>query len=261
MKEYCFVIQPFDSGKFDKRYDDVFEPTLNKIGLEAYRVDKDSSVNIPIDAIEEQIKNSRLCLADITTDNPNVWYEVGYAIASGKEIILICSDERKTSYPFDIIHRNVLSYKTESQSDFTVLSDKLTRRAKAILNNPVTVLPAFSLNLDINGLNYNEIALIGAILVNQDTPIEIVSAWGIKQDMKRSGLNEIAFSLAIRKLLNKKFLEIENMCDYSGNEGMGYGITEYGNKWIIENEDKFSLTAISKTEEFIEIASDYETPF
>jgi hypothetical protein len=24
----CFVIQPFDKGTFDKRYDDVFEPAI-----------------------------------------------------------------------------------------------------------------------------------------------------------------------------------------------------------------------------------------
>jgi len=45
--EYCFVIQPFDNGKFDKRYNDVFKPTLNEVGLEAYRVDEDNASIIP----------------------------------------------------------------------------------------------------------------------------------------------------------------------------------------------------------------------
>jgi len=34
----CFMIQPFDSGKFDKRFDDVYVPAIEAAGLEAYRV-------------------------------------------------------------------------------------------------------------------------------------------------------------------------------------------------------------------------------
>ena len=44
----CFVMQPFDKGEFDKRYDDVFAPAVKNAGLEPYRVDRDLSVSIPI---------------------------------------------------------------------------------------------------------------------------------------------------------------------------------------------------------------------
>ena len=55
MNDYCFVIQPFDGGKFDKRYDDVFAPAINSIpGLNAYRVDKDFGVEVPIDTVERE---------------------------------------------------------------------------------------------------------------------------------------------------------------------------------------------------------------
>lgn len=40
----CFVIQPFDSGKFDKRFLDINKPAIESAGLEAYRVDNDPSV-------------------------------------------------------------------------------------------------------------------------------------------------------------------------------------------------------------------------
>ena len=63
----CFVIQPFDSGKFDKRFDDVYKPAIEAAGLDAYRVDRDPKVEIAIEAIEEGIRNSAICLADVTT--------------------------------------------------------------------------------------------------------------------------------------------------------------------------------------------------
>ena len=49
----CFVIQPFDFGKFDKRYADVYQPAIKAAGLEPYRVDRDPGVDVAIEAIEE----------------------------------------------------------------------------------------------------------------------------------------------------------------------------------------------------------------
>lgn len=107
----CFIIQPFDQ-KFNKRYDDVYKRAVEKAGLEAYRVDQDHSAEVLIEAIEEGIKSSAICLADITLDNPNVWYELGFAYASKKPIVMICSDERQTQkFPFDIQHRSIITYK------------------------------------------------------------------------------------------------------------------------------------------------------
>lgn len=55
MKDFCFVAQPFDHGKFDQRYHDVIKPVIESLGLNAYRVDEDFEVVIPIDTIESKI--------------------------------------------------------------------------------------------------------------------------------------------------------------------------------------------------------------
>lgn len=34
--EICFVIQPFDSAKYDKRYDDIYRPAIEAAGFEPY---------------------------------------------------------------------------------------------------------------------------------------------------------------------------------------------------------------------------------
>ena len=112
----CFVIQPFDNGgKFDKRYRDVLEPAIREAGLEPYRVDVDPSVSVPIDAIQNGIRRAAVCLADITLDNPNVWFELGYALASDKQMCLVCSEERTSKYPFDVQHRSIIKYRIRVQ--------------------------------------------------------------------------------------------------------------------------------------------------
>ena len=59
----------------------MYQPAIKAAGLEAYRVDRDPGVEVPIEAIEDGIRTATVCLADITTDNPNVWYELGFAFA------------------------------------------------------------------------------------------------------------------------------------------------------------------------------------
>jgi hypothetical protein len=128
----CFVIQPFDNGMFHKRYDDIFAPAIRAAGIEPYRVDRDHSTVIPIDDIEAGIRRSLLCFADISLDNPNVWYELGFALAAGKHIEMVCSHTRE-KFPFDVQHRFITRYKTEAPSDFTDLEAKITNRLKVAI--------------------------------------------------------------------------------------------------------------------------------
>ena len=135
----CFVIQPFDGGAFDKRYDDVFVPAIRAAGLEPYRVDRDPAVVIPIEEIEDGIRRADLCLADISLPNPNVWFEVGFTIAAGKPLVLVCSYDSSRKFPFDIQHRAVIVYRTESASDFQTLAGQITERLKAALRKEDTL--------------------------------------------------------------------------------------------------------------------------
>jgi hypothetical protein len=68
----CFVIQPFDNARFDKRYRDVFVPAIEDAGLQPYRVDLDPGADVIIEEVEKRIKEADVCLADISTNNPNV---------------------------------------------------------------------------------------------------------------------------------------------------------------------------------------------
>jgi hypothetical protein len=49
------------TANFDKRYQQTFKPAIEAAGLEAYRKDKDHSVEAPIEAIEDGIKSAAIC--------------------------------------------------------------------------------------------------------------------------------------------------------------------------------------------------------
>ena len=84
-------------------------------------------------SIEERIRNATICLADISTDNPNVWYELGYAFAVRRSVIMVCSKERGGRFPFDIRDRTIIEYASDSRSDFDKLRNEISKRAKALV--------------------------------------------------------------------------------------------------------------------------------
>lgn len=243
----CFVIQPFDGGTFDKRYDEVFAPAIKKADLVPYRVDRDPSVSIPIVEIEKGIQDSDICLAEITTDNPNVWFELGYAIAVQKEVVLVCSNERKTRFPFDVQHRNIIKYNTASPSDFTTLSDSVSERVKALLKKEKQIAKFASSSpiADTEGLSPHEMVALITVMQNQFSPQDSVSSYQIRDDMNKAGFTDIAASLSLRGLSRKGLLSSEVESDINGNSYSVYKVTEKGENWLFNNEGKLTLRQTS----------------
>jgi hypothetical protein len=204
----CFVIQPFDAGKFDKRFKDVFKPAIESAGLEAYRVDQDPLVSIPIESIEEGIRRASICLADITTDNPNVWYEIGYAFASGCPIIMVCSEERTgKKYPFDIQHRSIIPYLADSSSDFDKLKETLSTRIKALVEKGETLqkLAESDPIAPVKGLSQPEIVVLAVLASNSFLPSIASPAYSAKQDAEKAGLTNMGFNIALNRLKGREF--------------------------------------------------------
>jgi len=243
----CFVIQPFDNGPFDKRYQDVLDPAIRAAGLEPYRVDHDPAASIPIDQIESGIRASSICLADISTDNPNVWFELGFAIAAQREVVILCSASRRDRFPFDVQHRNVITYTTESSSDFVELKDKITKRLKAILAKGSRIEAAASISpiADVEGLAQHEVVALVSVAQNLDHPGDIVSTYTIRQDMEKAGFTKVAVTLGLSSLLKKQLLESQEVYDERG-EGpyVRYSVTEKSMSWLESNHAKLILNEV-----------------
>ena len=62
-----------------------------------YRADEGLGTGLILNDIISAIKNSALVIADITPDNPNVFYEVGFAHALNKPTILLNEKKQCTS--------------------------------------------------------------------------------------------------------------------------------------------------------------------
>ena len=235
----CFVIQPFDKGPFDKRYDDVLVPAIKAASLDPYRVDRDPSVSIPIEEIQSGIEFSRACLADITIDNPNVWFELGYAIASRRQVVLICSEERATKFPFDVQHRSIIKYSTQSSSDFDSLKNRITDRLTSLLQKEgsLTSIANMSPVASFRGLEQYEVATLIAVAQQLNGG---VSANVIHDDMEKAGFTRIATVLGLRGLEGKKMLETYQESGWNEVYTV-WRVTDVGIEWLIQNKSTLKL--------------------
>jgi nucleoside 2-deoxyribosyltransferase len=235
----CFVIQPFDGGPFDKRFEDTLAPAITAAGVEPYRVDRDDSAVVPIQSIQEGIRRADVCLADISTDNPNIWFEVGFAIAMGKHIELVCSHERQ-KFPFDVQHRTIIRYKTQAQRDFESLAERVTRRLKAAIakQNEIASIEDLEPIANREGLSSHEI--VALVIIAQELDRDLTSHM-LRQNMGGAGYTDIAIALAVRSLGKKQFIAAVSDQDFNGNEFNRYQATEAGYRWLENNQNKLTL--------------------
>lgn len=259
----CFVIQPFDDdGPYDKRYDDVLAPAVEEAGLEPYRVDRDPAATDLIDDIEKGIKDSDICLADITEDNPNIWYEVGFAFAIGKPVVLICSRNRRTRTPFDISPRPTIFYLLDSPTDFKDLATEITTRLTAQLQKAEAMQTIESLSpvKSTEGLSSYEIAGLVSITKNCLTPGDTTAPNNVRRDMTKAGYTELAASLALQSLSRKEMIEFTQHQDDFGNEYSLVGLTDHGVEWMLKNQRRFKLSVAESAQQGPEI-NDEDIPF
>jgi len=240
----CFVIQPFDKGAYDKRYEDVIVPAITKAGLKDYRVDRDPTSRVLIDSIEQGIREADACIADVTTNNPNVWYELGFCIANGKPLVMICnSRDRQGEYPFDIRHRPVISYAPDAPRDFENLQNEMTTRLQALVETSTRVqtMASMASSQTISGLSPHEMAAICIIMENQVGLDQTIPGTEVQNAMVSKGFTKLAAVLSLRQLESRALIEGVNEQVGEWEYCASYRATPTGFEWILRNQDQIDL--------------------
>jgi len=118
MKPHAFIAMPFGTkpdvdGKpidFNRIHDELLKPALEAAGLEVFRADEEQRAgDIRTDMFQELLV-ADLVVADLTLDNPNVWYELGVRHALRDRGVLLVQGPRATQ-PFDIYTDRKLRYR------------------------------------------------------------------------------------------------------------------------------------------------------
>lgn len=102
----CFVIMPisdvpdYPPGHFNRVFNHIIVPACKQVGYKAIRADVTSKTNVIIADILKHAVSCDMAICDLSSRNPNVFYELGFRQAFDKKTVLMI-DER-TERPFDI---------------------------------------------------------------------------------------------------------------------------------------------------------------
>ncbi len=122
-KQSCFVAMPFH-----KSYIPIFrtvEMCIKRASYRCIRIDQQYFTKSIVEKIFTEIDNAKLIVFLATDQNPNAFYECGYAIALNKEVITL-TDVYK-NLPFDIRDRNAIAYGSNLRSLKSELMDRLSK--------------------------------------------------------------------------------------------------------------------------------------
>ena len=139
MKAHAFIAMPFGckpgaDGElidFNRIYAELLKPALEDAGCEVFRADEEQRAGDIRSDMFQELLVADLVLADLTLDNPNVWYELGVRHALRARGVVLVQGPRATS-PFDTYtdRKRHYSLKDGAPNPATLIAD---RNAIAIL--------------------------------------------------------------------------------------------------------------------------------
>jgi len=139
-RPHAFVVMPFGTktdadGRpihFNRVYKDLINPALEAAGFNSFRADQEQRAGDIRSDMFQELLLADLVLADISIDNPNVWYELGVRHALRSRGVVLISGGR-TPKAFDIYTDRKLSYSLRNGvPDPDSLEDDIKRLAEML---------------------------------------------------------------------------------------------------------------------------------
>src|SRR5512147_2376398 len=117
IKPHAFVIMPFGKKKggdgslydFNAIYSQLIKPALEAAGFEAFRADEETTSGDILTDMFQELLLADLCIADMSIDNANVFYELGIRHAFRKRGIVHIQAGR-AYMPFDVFNVRTIPY-------------------------------------------------------------------------------------------------------------------------------------------------------
>lgn len=100
-KPKAFIVMQFDKN-YNELYTDVIKPVCENNGYDVCRADEGVNTGLILQDIIDAIQNSAIIIADISPNNPNVFYEIGFSHALNKPTILLNEKTSREHLPFDV---------------------------------------------------------------------------------------------------------------------------------------------------------------
>jgi hypothetical protein len=132
-KPHAFVAMPFTKSMDDVYFYGIVQP-VNAAGLLCERVDEATFSGHILDQIRCRIDTATVVIADLTTANPNVYLEVGYAWGRDKPTILLV--QKVEDLRFDLAGQRCLIYERILDLEQSLAKELKYMQSKGIIPPP-----------------------------------------------------------------------------------------------------------------------------
>jgi hypothetical protein len=116
VKKRCLVFMPF-AEHFKWVYERVLEPAAIIACIDLIRIDLQQYVGDIVGKFRDELSKSDFVVAVVTGENANVFYEIGFSHAIGKEVLLLCqqgiSSMQTNDPPFYVRNHRVVWYPSQ----------------------------------------------------------------------------------------------------------------------------------------------------
>lgn len=136
----CFVIMPiadhpdYSQGHFDRVYESIVKPACETAGVNPIRADEVVATNIIHADILSKIVRSKIAICDLSSRNPNVFFELGIRQAFDLPVVVL--KDKATADVFDVNLIRYIPYSKELRYDEVLkVQDRLAQAISATLEN------------------------------------------------------------------------------------------------------------------------------
>lgn len=179
----CFVVSPIgeDQSEERKRADQVLnhivKPAAHAFGYSVQRADEIDEPGIITTQVIQRVTEDDLVVADLTGNNPNVFYELAIRHAISKPYIQVIQKGHRM--PFDVANVRTVHIDHQDLDTAAEAKNEIEKQISSIESNPTNVETPFSVAIDMQQLRQsgdpqkqayadliNEIAEIKSYLAN-----------------------------------------------------------------------------------------------
>jgi len=111
-----FIAMSFNHS-LDKFYEDVIKAGMKQAGYDPVRMDESKHNNRIDDEIMAQIRKSKFIVADLTKQNQGVYFEAGFALGLGLQVIWMCEEREFENVHFDTRQYNTIIWSEANYAD------------------------------------------------------------------------------------------------------------------------------------------------
>jgi hypothetical protein len=134
-KNQAFVLMPFRNARLNEIYMTIVKPIVESKGLDCLRSDDYETNEVVMKDIWLGISQSKVVIAELTSLNANVIYELGMSHTYGTPTIMIGQPMENGKLPFDFSHIRAIIYNDDPTGRQYLLS-RLPKTLDYALANP-----------------------------------------------------------------------------------------------------------------------------